>query len=256
MIDISSLIKNLRKNKNSKSHLISCDKLHLSYSKERGLIGWSGYEITGAYGFFSSFSVLDTIHYSFGAEWLIERENKSSLILRLRFKDIPLTQIWRFEMTDKNSIIWNVEAEFEENLVFDDAQAGLFVNGNYANWVNTYEEDAFLPIRGWQDMFLNNLESRIIGVRGFYDKRFFVPSLFIDFSENNSDLRPVIRNTSRDLNSRILAASFEGGEKKEGIYNFFNCRIELIDSEEKTDLFVEGLRNKLFKDRELGFIFS
>lgn len=256
MIDILSLIKNLRKNKNRKNCSISHDRLFLSYSKEKCLINWSGYEITGPHGFFSSFTILDTVYYSFEADWVIEREDKSGLILRLRFKDIPLTQVWRFEITDKNSIIWNVEAEFEENLVFEDAQAGLFVNGNYTNWINTYEEDAFLPIRGWQDMFLNNLESRIIGVRGFYDKDFFVPSLFIDFSENNSELRPVIRNTSRDLNSRILAASFEGGEKKEGVYNFFNCRIELIDSEEKTDIFVENLRNRLFKDKELGFIFS
>ncbi len=75
-----------------------------------------------------------------------------------------------------------------------------------------------------------------------------MPTMLINFSENRLPGIPFIKNTSKELNSRLLGVSLEGGYKKEGSYNFFNCKIELVDSEEKTDLFIEDIRNRILKD--------
>jgi hypothetical protein len=255
MIDISSIIKGLKKNE-TKSACINKDSLSLCCYDQRRLIKWMENEITSAHGFYTGISVLNCTYYSFDSEWSLQSRGKSELILNVRFKDIPINQIWMFKLSNSYCISWDVRIEFEEGLDVDNAQAGIFLSDKYINWINTYEEAPFLPIRGWQDMYLDNLESRVIGVRGFRDKNGFMPTMLINFSENRLPGIPFIKNTSKELNSRLLGVSLEGGYKKEGLYNFFNCKIELVDSEEKTDLFIEDIRNRILKDRKLGFIFK
>ncbi len=194
MIDISSIIKGLKENE-TKSACINKDSLSLCCYDQRRLIPplagrgvnspqldafrfvrkltprsllrgsslkWMENEITSAHGFYTGISVLNCTYYSFDSEWSLQSRGKSELILNVRFKDIPINQIWMFKLSNSYCISWDVRIEFEEGLDVDNAQAGIFLSDKYINWINTYEEAPFLPIRGWQDMYLDNLESMVI----------------------------------------------------------------------------------------------
>lgn len=73
-------------------------------------------------------------HDSTQAAWEIEKSGARGFVARGRWKNLPVIQIWRFELASEQVLKWNIIMEVLKETALDREQANVMLSGDYAQW--------------------------------------------------------------------------------------------------------------------------
>jgi len=213
---------------------------------------WNDEQITQGAGLNVGINTLGLWTDSTKADWQVLEKSIDYFRFKVKFEDLPITQIWDFRIENEQEINWNIDIEIEENLYIDEFRVICLLSHRYKTWFNGYQQDNFPRITMWQDMPLNDTSGRFVGVR-FPTEGVFLPAFGLEFSNNNyTQPLPLIQNTSKELNAHVIGARMIDIQEKKyyltGKYNVFSGKIILFKNDESLDTKIENLRKVHFKD--------
>jgi len=82
----------------------------------------------------TAISVLGICEYSSDADWSVKRINSNTLIIKSRWKRLPLSQIWQIVLSGEGQIAMHMKLELEEDLTIDAQRVSLILSENYNKW--------------------------------------------------------------------------------------------------------------------------
>ena len=216
--------------------MISKGKVRIICSGYGIKLYWNDAEVTQGVGLNSAINTLGSWTDSSKAKWEVLAKGIDYFRLRVRFLDLPITQIWDLKIRNRQEIHWQISMNLKEDLYIDERRVACLVSPSYKTWVNGYQQGDFPSTSMWQDIALNNLFSRFVGVKSSIEG-IFLPSLGLEFSDSaHTQTFPLIQNTSKEINARIISAKmFDTEENKHylpGKYRFFSGKIILFENDD------------------------
>jgi len=218
---------------------ISKDDLKLFFDKGQAKIYWKAMELTKNLGLYTTINVNDSWYDSSRAELQFKKIGQEKLYISIFYKDIPVRQVWLLTFTGPDEFSWEVDMEVSERLRIQHSRVSLFVSDKYTKWFNSGEEGRFPKGDYWQNIVLNQIDSRGFGVKptGEY------PGILL---EVNAEGLPLIQNTIEGLSGRALQFELKN-EKEEGYYTpgnykYCNLKVKLIKEERLIDEYISGCK--------------
>lgn len=218
----------------------------------RGIhIFWNNLMVTKGVGLNTSVNTAGLWTDSSKACWRVIERGSDYFKVRVVFNELPLKQIWKMRITDKQEIYWQVDNEIEEWLHVDEFRISCMTNVNYKTWVNGYRHCDFPSLtNNWQDICLEGIPTFMIGVRFPVDAQ-SLPAFTLELPGNTAkDFLPFIQNPPLDIDAHIIGFKRVDpeGEKDRfpGQYPLFMGTINLFAEDHLLDMKVEGLRRNSF----------
>jgi len=228
--------------------LIKLDKLKAIGGEKGVKIFWGDKEVTNHHGFFVAFQVLTQWHESSEGIWKVSRVNERELEAIIRWKCIPISQIWNIKILNSNQIIWNMKLHVEQDMEIDECKIGVLLSPDYKRWISTYEEGNFPKIKNWEKIKLEDSNSKFIGVRNYKEVNNFLPGFFMEFPDTNFDINSYIINSSLKINVRILQIKIRNFNRLDiGWYDFLKIKMIVQDKEEVIEEWIEQFRKSIIK---------
>ncbi len=175
-------------------------------------IYWKSLELTGGSGFSTWLYVLDQGYDSAEYSWSLKKIDNTKLVIKNRWKALPLTLFWEVVLLDDQEINLTVKIELEEDLNIDVRKAILAVSGKYNKWQAPFKES------------------------GLVSSDDYLPDMLFIF--NGKNIEPALKyniDILDNLNSKVLEVGItESSGKQEylpGIYEYFSLDIFLFDKD-------------------------
>jgi anaerobic magnesium-protoporphyrin IX monomethyl ester cyclase len=204
-------------------------KLKILYGLGKVKIFWNSVELTKGVGLNTSLSIYENWFDSSQAEWQVIEKSDNSVVMTNEWKYLPISQIWRLSIVNKNSIDWQVTNIFKEDLELDMEKAGIMLSENYDRWVSGDMEGEFKLSRNWQEVNLKDAVKKEVGARNLSKPKF--PAIMLDFSLDGLGAIPQLQSSSRDLNARFIHANFcRRALYKTGKHDFFKGMIHIKEA--------------------------
>ncbi len=214
---------------------------------------WKKQELTTLCGLNLAINTAGIWSDSSSGEWSIIKRNDDEVIMRNKWYKLPIECIWRLKI-ERHCFLWDMDMNVEEDLEIDEKRTVILTSSLYTTWFNSYEEGRFPQMIGWQDIPLDNMLSRFVGVR--FSKEKLLPPLSLKFEENKfGKTEPVIQNTPPDLNAHIIGVKLidllENRCYQEGTYRIFSGKVKVYLSEDELDEEIEKIRKRSFKSEKI-----
>jgi hypothetical protein len=201
------------------------------------LFWWDGLELTQNVGLNTAIYSRGKWHNSSNALWMISKLSETKLTCLVKWKDLPITQEWHLELKENNQIDWQVKMEVEKDTQITQKNTSIVLSSQYTRFFSSYEEGDFPKEFSWQDMSLNDLASRVFGLRGPKKNPHLIPAILFDINpDSHNHSIPCVQNTDKFLAARILQAKVDHDRYtiyKKGSYNYFKGRIQVFFEIEK-----------------------
>lgn len=207
-------------------------------------IYWNEIEVTKGVGLNLAINTLGLWTNSTKANWQILEKGKDNFKLKLIFEELPLNQIWRIKIEDKDEIDWQIDIDMEVPLRVDEFRIVCLVNPHYKTWISNCQYRDFPRLNdNFQNLYLDNHPVSLVGVR-FSIGNGFLPSFILEVQDKN--LLPLIQNPPEHTDSHIIGLRLIDFKEKEncpvGYYHLFTGRINLFEKDHLLDGKIESLR--------------
>ncbi len=239
------------KNKSFKSGSLDngCIKLNL---EEGGInIYFKGERITSRCGLNSAVNTLGVWTDSGKSEWTLIEDKQRYSKYKLKFSQLPLSQVWTFKWNAKEQVEWNIELIVEEWLHIDELRFLCLINPAYKKWFDNYKEGDFSRFSlNWQDFSGGQDLSYLVGAciwRGDYK----APFICLEPTQKDKQYLSVIQNSPDMMNLHVIGLkNIKDKREKEyspGRYQIFSGLLTVSDKQNLLDLKVESLRQSKFR---------
>jgi len=165
-------------------------------------------ELTRAAGLYSSIFSYDIWHDSTQAIWNKEPSPPNEIIVRGKWRRLPLVQHWRLKIEDHRTIYWEVEMECLEEASIKEFHLSLLLQDGYLEWFTPCEEGKFSPIDPGEVEWiqLNHLSKagNRVGVKGIRRDSLQLPGITMVMDDEYKRFLPSALNTDFVNNSRVL----------------------------------------------------
>jgi ABC-type polysaccharide/polyol phosphate transport system ATPase subunit len=215
--------------------LIDRYPVRLLFKKGSGHLFWKGIEITKNLCLYTSIRSLHTWNDSTQADWKCKSISDDKLILEGRWKNIPILQIWQFQLMDNNLIKWQIGMRVLEQIVVDRQQTNIMLSDNYDNWMVTdASKGRFTSFKSdidsdW-DRIWSGQAKRGIGVSCLNKNKQYMPKVI--FAGKLDEHSMHIVNSDAYYRGRVLQSLNQNKEiLLPGEYNYFSGSIMLCESE-------------------------
>jgi len=230
-------------------YIISSGKLKVISAENSIKLLWDGVEITQGLGLNVSVNTLGIWTDSSLGDWNILSKNTDSFTVKITFRDLPLSQVWKIYADSEYQLRWKVSMVVEECLHIDEVRINCFTNSCYKTWVNGYRQGDFPRLgNDWLAVYYDDNKSSLVGVR-FPVKEGFLSGLAVALSdEDNSGFLSIIQNSPLRINAHVISLRrIDIEDRKDyypGEYALFDGRIMLCDDSYQLDREIENLRRK------------
>ncbi len=202
---------------------------------------WDGARLTTDDAFMSIIGTANRgRYYSDKALWQVSRVSANKLEVLLRWPDLSIMHLWEIILRGEKMIAWKVYMIPTREIAINEQEAGLMLSTDYTRWMNSYEEGSFPEIapgqKEWQDIELEDISSRSIGVKGYIKNGSARPSVILDFRGTEQYTQPEIRNSNIYANLRGLLVLIKHSDdfrikSMNERYAIFSGEIKLMDSD-------------------------
>jgi hypothetical protein len=198
-------------------------------------------------------NVLTQWHESSECLWTIKNKTQNTVDITVKFKYVPVSQIWHIKILSDRKILWKVDIIAEQDLEIDCYKAGFFLSSEYKRWVCGDDEGTFSKINNFERQIKNgSFEDYFLGVRNYQNKNYgYLPGFFIDFSKTRALCFSSILNSNVLLNSRMIYITIDlPRQLKQGRYNLLNFKIIIEEKDSEIEKKIEHLRQLKVKKYE------
>lgn len=222
--------------------------------ERRGIkIFWDNYEITSGAGLNSGINTLGIWTDSSRADWHIEEKGADYFRIKIRFKKLPLCQIWSLRVCDSYEIYWEVETDIEQWVPIDEFRILTIVHPRYKCWLHNHRYVDFPCLNNtWVDLCMDTHPTSLVGVQ-FFTGEEFLPSLIIEPQNNQKDFLSVVQNMPLDSNAHIVGVKKSIPEEKKdflpGRHHFFSGVVTIYETNAPLDEKIENLRQQYVEKR-------
>jgi len=197
---------------------------------------WDKMELTRHAGFSTCFNSEDeqfrAQRFSF---WNFEKISNTIFLLKRRCNILPVEETWRLEIVDEKQIVWDIDIDVKKEMEFSEKKVAVILSEKYCKWIDAWGEGQFPHINDYKEIELKNPKSCFIGVRGRKKLKGQLPTILLDFSKNNGNGSPSIKNATNALGARMLEVKMGGlavnGKQAPGKYKFFSGRIKIVEED-------------------------
>src|SRR3989338_6846961 len=112
-------------------YIISSGKLKVISAENSIKLLWDGVEITQGLGLNVSVNTLGIWTDSSLGDWNILSKNTDSFTVKITFRDLPLSQVWKIYADSEYQLRWKVSMVVEECLHIDEVRINCFTNSCY-----------------------------------------------------------------------------------------------------------------------------
>ena len=198
---------------------------------------WQETELTKELGMFTSF-LSNGKWYASGedAVWKCIKKNNTTLVFQGKWKKLPLTQSWKFEMTDDKTIHWVLEVQVNRKIHIEREQIGLMLKDEYRRWSAEDQEGVFpsqftKDLGSWEIMWVQHSYPGFVSVYSAKEDDFDLPPIGFYCDPQNQDYTVSIQNSDKMFEGRILQCSrFNPGRRADFFPNdrrFLSGKIEI-----------------------------
>jgi len=175
---------------------------------------------------------------SFILEWSIKSISDETIIVEGSNKEINVTQIWFFEISE-NKIRCRVEIRGD----IKSSRLDVFLIQDYSRWESLYRKEdfgAFNHKSSWQELFSNDSDSNLIGIKPTADKA-NLPFLLFEFEEMSRNFK--LFNTGYEQEARAIHVPLSKDVSSFTI-NFF-------PNEDLFSAFIKRVKDQLIAKRQV-----
>jgi hypothetical protein len=186
------------------------------------------------------------------ADWQILQRGSDYFDLRVVFKNLPLSQIWKIKIENEQEVIWQIDMEPEETLHIDEARIVCLISPHHKTWINDYRQGDFPRIGStWREIPLNDIRGSLVGAR-FPKEGMPLPALTLELQGPQvSNVSPLIQSSPFEINAHVIGFKRVDSEEKRdyrpGYYSLFSVKIGLFNNDYFLDRRIEGLRQDLLQ---------
>jgi len=165
-------------------------------------------ELTRAAGLYSSIFAHEIWHDSMQAIWNKEPSSSNEIVVRGKWRRLPVVQHWRLKIEDHRTIYWEVEMECLEETSIKEFHLSLLLQDSYSRWFTPSEEGEFPPIDPseveWIQLNRLSKAGNRVGVRGGKGASLQLPRINMLVDDEYKSFIPSALNTDFVNNSRVL----------------------------------------------------
>lgn len=197
---------------------------------------WEGMKLTQGKGFESFFSHgkknLPETECNF---WDYRKLNDSELLLRRKFNNLALDEIWRIKVRDEKQIDWDVEVILKNKVETLVSTIKLILSKRYHTWIDSWGEGRFYPASETENVELRNPDTNFIGLRGRKKLKGQLPTCLLELSNQAEQCRPAIKNAESSLGGRVLEVEKKifNGQGNSEEQRLFSVRIKIVEEDFK-----------------------
>jgi len=235
----------------AKGHL----RLIFNFGDKTARIYHNNVEITDSNSMATFFEIEGKNYSSLEAIWQVEKINKEEMVIKCRWPDLPLIQIWQFKVLSDGGFSWKVELDTQKAMKITKWNSRLMLPGKYNKWVTVDESQQFRDEKDREaGVVLKDLSSRCIGVMAA-EKDILPGVMFVSNLDSSKDI-PVIKYSDAYKN-KVRMLCFFGARNADnsiflpGRYNFFSGHIELMDKEKMDGYINEARQEQKLRKKEL-----
>ena len=209
------------------------ERLQVVYHHEGIKLFWDKQELTQGVGLNSSVCIFGLWYDSSKAKW---EHSNNELILKNKWRNIPIAQEWRIKTDGRNSLLWQINMSVEAKIEIEESKASIMLSPVYARWNTTKERGKFPLSMSWKEAKIKNFQVKHVGVQGVKNNGCRMPGISFDFSATCGQIKPQVQNSDKIINSRVISARRieENGGKVflPGSYEYFSAKIDIGDNDE------------------------
>lgn len=109
--------------------------LELIFGQGKGRLYCKGKEITSGLGMHTSFCHFGIWYDSSLAAWEVLEQVKMKVTAVGDWVHLPVSQVWKIELTKGNQIVWEIKTEIRQELELKAAQSNLMLSSLYKEWI-------------------------------------------------------------------------------------------------------------------------
>jgi len=194
----------------TKGEILVLEKAPLTALFNNGMVDLytDNLKLTRSYGLYSSIFAYGTWHDSMQAVWEKEEAQADEIIIRGKWRRLPIAQHWKFKIINGHIIHWSIDMEILEGANLQEIQVSLLLDLRYKEWYTEFERGLFPPIKPvdieWIQLNKQIEKGKKVGVKGFSSKREQFPSLEMICQQEDSQFIPSALNTDYITNARVL----------------------------------------------------
>lgn len=193
-------------------------------------IYYKGLELTKGQGIITFVSVLGDCYNSVQSDWAVSKINDAVLVVKSRWKKLPLNQILKISLLDGETISVKVEMELEENLKIDEKGIILTIAESYNKWEIPFEDGGLV---------YSNDNSCDILFSFDQEKSGCIPECNIEYALGHRVIK------------MLIPVIMPKEEYLPGIYKFFEATVSLFDKNaEGRQKLIDKCERRLFKQQD------
>lgn len=210
------------------------DSLTFFFLKDgKGRLFWKGAELTKGLGLYTSLFPSSAWHDSEHADWQMKKLSNDKMILKGKWWDLPLVQVWEIELSSERKIVLKIEMELLEDVIIKgEQQVNIMLSDQYGTWMSHDVVHGNFPKvfnKEWVVLFDKKIDKTRSVQAKSSNRR--LPSVALKCSSSDKDFSLSVLNTSSDFRAHKLKCYKISGNKgfyPKGKYVYFSGEIEII----------------------------
>ncbi|MBP7088422.1 MAG: ABC transporter ATP-binding protein [Candidatus Omnitrophica bacterium] len=199
--------------------ILETKPLSAIFNNGRLFINWQDKLLTSGSGLYTTFRINDKWYSSPQADWEVERE-QNKIVAKGRLYQLDLTQIWKLEVIDNNSLKIDIEIKAQQPFQMQEACTNVMLSNEYNQWFTSLDKDTFPSIsekdKQWHPLLSGNATLRCLGVESNNNPTKGNVSLVFEQAGDKKYAYSQIWNTDYSANCRVLQFREVGLQNYEG----------------------------------------
>jgi hypothetical protein len=104
------------------------------FDRGRGKLFLGEKELTTGLGVYTSMRFLGIWYDSYQAAWHIQEKMDNRMVVRGCWPSIPVTQVWRIEVMNGDTFLWDVEMQVDDMMLLELQQSNIMLIPEFKEW--------------------------------------------------------------------------------------------------------------------------
>lgn len=167
------------------------------------VIFWNNIELTKSAGLNTSIFINGKWHDSSKARWSPEKAGRETLILKNRWKTLPICQTWIISNIGEGKILCEVKLDAIKDLEFIEQKFTVMLSEKFNLWIDDSNKAICFPqFKDWADVKDVKKNTIFIGAQSDIDKD--LPSVILSKQDSQAKAYPEIQNSDFKTRARLL----------------------------------------------------
>lgn len=193
-------------------------------------IFWDDLELTKSAGLNTAIFINGKWHDSSKAIWKLAEVKPDILILRNKWKSLPITQTWIISNLENGRVTCEIKLETRKDIEFIEQKFILMVSEKFNIWFDSLNKAVNFPqFKDWSGIKQVKKDSDFIGVQSDIDKN--LPTIILKKQDSQPNIYSQMENS--DFKTKAPLLSFVASSRdvalkyRKGLHVFFKTEIDV-----------------------------